>query len=285
MAKWVRGGGAIAITPDGPQGPARRMGEGPFVLGRITRAPIFLLGLACTPAVRLDTWDRMFLPTPFGRGAMVWDGPFHVSGEDDSAATVVDWQARLDAVTLRAEALVREPGAAAYRAATTALHPVAPAPAPPPGARRQGGSRPLGERSAAPRRPVPRSAGRGSTAPAWAKPVAAPAGGASEAGAARTELLVTSGTTTSAELLGPPPAAGAVHQFTPIDTPATARRFLTTGGRILAVFAESELWPNLIRGARARGREAGPGLRPGCRRAVRGAGAGRRGGPRRAGRL
>jgi lysophospholipid acyltransferase (LPLAT)-like uncharacterized protein len=107
MAKWVRGGGAIAITPDGPQGPARRMGEGPFVLGRITRAPVFLLGLACTPAVRLNTWDRMFLPMPFGRGAMVWDGPFHVSGEDDSAATVADWQTRLDAVTLRAEALVR----------------------------------------------------------------------------------------------------------------------------------------------------------------------------------
>lgn len=107
MAKWVRGGGAIAITPDGPQGPARRMGEGPFVLGRITRAPVFVLGLACAPVVRLRTWDRMFLPLPFGRGAMVWQGPLRPEPETDPAAVAADWQARLDTVTLRAEALVR----------------------------------------------------------------------------------------------------------------------------------------------------------------------------------
>jgi 3-deoxy-D-manno-octulosonic-acid transferase len=67
------------------------------------------------------------------------------------------------------------------------------------------------------------------------------------------QLLVTSGTSTSAELLARRLPPGAVHQFTPLDTPETARRFLDHWRPNLAVFAESELWPNLIGGARARG--------------------------------
>lgn len=107
MAKWVRSRGAIAITPDGPRGPARRMGEGPVVLARISRAPVFVLGLAARPALRLRSWDRMFVPLPFGRGAMVWEGPFRLDGDDDPVETAALWQARLDAVTARAEARVR----------------------------------------------------------------------------------------------------------------------------------------------------------------------------------
>ena len=66
-------------------------------------------------------------------------------------------------------------------------------------------------------------------------------------------LLVTSGTRTSAELLGRrlPPVAR--HQFAPVDGPKASACFLDHWRPELAVFAESELWPNLILGARARG--------------------------------
>ena len=106
MARWVRGGGAVGITPDGPRGPARRVGEGPAVLARITRAPVFFLGLACAPAMRLNTWDRTIVPLPFGRGAMVWEGPVRLSADADPASAAADWAERLDRVTARAEALV-----------------------------------------------------------------------------------------------------------------------------------------------------------------------------------
>lgn len=66
-------------------------------------------------------------------------------------------------------------------------------------------------------------------------------------------LLVTSGTTTSAELLGKRLPAGVIHQYVPVDTPGAARRFLDAWRPDLAVFVESELWPNLLTGARARG--------------------------------
>ena len=59
-------------------------------------------------------------------------------------------------------------------------------------------------------------------------------------------ILVTSGTTTSAGLLERRLPERAFHQYVPIDTPAAARRFADHWRPDLAVFAESELWPNLI---------------------------------------
>lgn len=66
-------------------------------------------------------------------------------------------------------------------------------------------------------------------------------------------LLVTSGTATSAELLAKRLPPGAVHQFTPLDTPAVAARFLAHWRPDLLVFVESELWPNLLLRAQALG--------------------------------
>ncbi|OYX35468.1 MAG: hypothetical protein B7Y99_03740 [Caulobacterales bacterium 32-69-10] len=65
-------------------------------------------------------------------------------------------------------------------------------------------------------------------------------------------LLVTSGTVASAELLARRLPPGVLHQFAPIDAPRAVRRFLDHWGPDLAVFVESELWPNLIQAARRR---------------------------------
>jgi len=66
-------------------------------------------------------------------------------------------------------------------------------------------------------------------------------------------LLVTSGTRTSADLLARRLPAGVIHQYVPVDAPRAAARFLDHWRPGLAVFAESELWPNLILAARRRG--------------------------------
>lgn len=66
-------------------------------------------------------------------------------------------------------------------------------------------------------------------------------------------LLVTSGTRASAQLLAERLPAGAIHQFAPVDTPGAVSKFLDHWRPDAGLFAESELWPNLILGARARG--------------------------------
>lgn len=60
-------------------------------------------------------------------------------------------------------------------------------------------------------------------------------------------VLVTTGTVTSARLLATRlPEGRARHQYVPVDRPAYVRRFLDHWRPDLALWVESELWPNLI---------------------------------------
>lgn len=65
-------------------------------------------------------------------------------------------------------------------------------------------------------------------------------------------VLLTSGTRTSAEVLATRAPEGAIHQYAPVDAPAAVARFLDHWKPDAGVFVESELWPNLLLGARSR---------------------------------
>ncbi|WP_122465787.1 lysophospholipid acyltransferase family protein [Brevundimonas lutea] len=102
--RWLRTG-ALAITPDGPRGPARTMGEGLPVMARLSKRPVLFIGLACKPAIRLNSWDQAILPLPFGRGAIVWDKGHYPEGLEPEAVVPL-WIERLNAVEARADRLV-----------------------------------------------------------------------------------------------------------------------------------------------------------------------------------
>ncbi|TGY87230.1 3-deoxy-D-manno-octulosonic acid transferase [Marinicauda algicola] len=59
-------------------------------------------------------------------------------------------------------------------------------------------------------------------------------------------VLVTSGTRTSANLVAERKGIRVLHQYVPVDRLDWVRRFLDHWQPDLAVFAESELWPNLV---------------------------------------
>lgn len=104
ILRWLKDGNGVAITPDGPRGPAEVMKEGPPMLARLSRAPVLLVGLASKPCLRLGSWDHAMIPLPFTRGVIVWDGPLGATPDDDLEALRLDWTARLSAATRRAEA-------------------------------------------------------------------------------------------------------------------------------------------------------------------------------------
>jgi 3-deoxy-D-manno-octulosonic-acid transferase len=66
-------------------------------------------------------------------------------------------------------------------------------------------------------------------------------------------VLVTTGTTTSAAFAEQRLPSGAIHQFVPLDVPAFVARFLDHWRPDLALFVESDLWPNMIMAAAQRG--------------------------------
>ena len=96
--------GGLALTPDGPRGPARQMAEGLPLMAKISGAPVLFIGISCKPAVRLNSWDRAVLPLPFGKGAVVWDKAWYPEGGEMSEV-VADWTERLTSVEARADAI------------------------------------------------------------------------------------------------------------------------------------------------------------------------------------
>ena len=66
-------------------------------------------------------------------------------------------------------------------------------------------------------------------------------------------LLMTTGTVTSARLMAERLPEGVIHQYAPVDLPAAVGRFLTHWRPALGLIVESEFWPNLLLQARAHG--------------------------------
>ena len=62
-------------------------------------------------------------------------------------------------------------------------------------------------------------------------------------------VLCTSGTVTSASLAEQRMPKGVIHQFVTVDAPRYVRRFLDHWQPDLALFVESDLWPNLVMGS------------------------------------
>ena len=61
----------IIIVPDGPRGPRHQAKDGALQLARATGLPLVAVGAAAWPARRLRSWDRMVVPRPFARVAIV----------------------------------------------------------------------------------------------------------------------------------------------------------------------------------------------------------------------
>ena len=66
-------------------------------------------------------------------------------------------------------------------------------------------------------------------------------------------VLVTTGTLTSARMMAQRLPDGVIHQYAPVDTPGAVSGFLDHWRPSLALFVESELWPNLILEVQERG--------------------------------
>jgi hypothetical protein len=116
----VSSGGVLVITPDGPRGPNEIIQAGALQIARRSGQGVYLMGIAASPAMQLGGWDRIMFAAPFGKGAVVWDGPFFAPKDIDGEAAdamLADWTARLSALTRQAEAMVGRPQSAAQATA------------------------------------------------------------------------------------------------------------------------------------------------------------------------
>jgi lysophospholipid acyltransferase (LPLAT)-like uncharacterized protein len=102
----LRAGEAVIITPDGPRGPARVAAGGVTHLAALSGAPILPAAATLRHRVVLKTWDRMILPLPFGRGAIVCMAPLSVT-RDGVLTAHARLEAALTEAATRAQTLCR----------------------------------------------------------------------------------------------------------------------------------------------------------------------------------
>lgn len=55
----------LAITPDGSRGPVYQVKAGAAAIAIHCQAPVLMLSFRFSRALRLRTWDRLFIPLPF----------------------------------------------------------------------------------------------------------------------------------------------------------------------------------------------------------------------------
>lgn len=93
----------LAITPDGPRGPAETVKPGVASLARKTGRAVIPIAFSCSRGKRFASWDRFLLPYPFSRGVIVWGEPIYWREGEDSEAFRVRIEEALRETTARAD--------------------------------------------------------------------------------------------------------------------------------------------------------------------------------------
>jgi 3-deoxy-D-manno-octulosonic-acid transferase len=268
----LKDGATFALTADVPPGPARRAGEGIAILAKISGRPIVPCAMATNRFIAIKSWSRFTFNLPFSNLAIIVGDPILVpreAGPAELEEARLAVERGLNEVTKRAYDLAggQDPLADAardeeakggfilslYRAVTRFAAPLAPL------ILRWRERRGKEDKDRRPERYGEASMPRPPGFLAWFHAASVgeanavlPVIAALAEARPQIRLLLTTGTATSATIAHDRLPPGAVHQYVPMDSPAYVERFLSHWRPDLAVFVESEIWPNLVLQTKAR---------------------------------
>lgn len=94
LADVIASGRDVAITPDGPRGPAYEIGAGIVFLAQRVEKRILLTHMEYSSCWRFRSWDRFIVPRPFST-VRVKFGPLHVVHKTASDAEFESERLRL----------------------------------------------------------------------------------------------------------------------------------------------------------------------------------------------
>ena len=78
MARELQAGREVAITPDGPRGPAKRFAPGALIAAQRSDSFIVPVAAVADRAWHLKSWDRFMIPKPFARITVAYGDPAKV---------------------------------------------------------------------------------------------------------------------------------------------------------------------------------------------------------------
>ena len=108
MIRAVREGYHPMLTPDGPRGPIYQVHPGILYLARKTGLPIIPAATALSHKFKVNSWDKMRIPLPFGKTAFFYGKTMYITQDTDLKAAAVELKNELDRLTDQAEMFINK---------------------------------------------------------------------------------------------------------------------------------------------------------------------------------
>lgn len=80
IARELERGTVVAVTPDGPRGPAHVFQPGALVAAQRAHVPVVPIAMRVSRAWRIRSWDEFIIPKPFALVTIAWGSPLAVQG-------------------------------------------------------------------------------------------------------------------------------------------------------------------------------------------------------------
>ena len=106
MIDYAKNNNSIAITPDGPKGPAKKLKAGAVVTAKKSGLPIVLIGIGYKNKRILKNWDSFQIPALFSKANAVYSQPIYIDKNLDYNSTsdmISNCEEKLNELQLEAE--------------------------------------------------------------------------------------------------------------------------------------------------------------------------------------
>ncbi len=104
LIRAAREGKDLALTPDGPRGPAHVLKPGALLVAQATGLPVIPLAVGASSGWRFRSWDGFLVPRPLARITIEYAPPVHVprdASREELEATAREVEGTLNALTAR----------------------------------------------------------------------------------------------------------------------------------------------------------------------------------------
>lgn len=99
---------SIAITPDGPTGPALKMKAGAVITAQRANIPLVLVGIHYVNKKQFRSWDSFEIPKPFSKVKVVYSDPIFISeslSREETTKIIEQCEQNLNQLNKKAEEL------------------------------------------------------------------------------------------------------------------------------------------------------------------------------------
>lgn len=99
LIDFARNEKSIAITPDGPRGPAFKMKPGAVVTAKRSGIPLLMVGVGYQQKRYLSSWDKFQVPKMFSKVNLVYSDPVDIDANlsyEETSRIITDCECRLN---------------------------------------------------------------------------------------------------------------------------------------------------------------------------------------------